>query len=216
MSDCRVVAIFKFALACVMALAITGCASTMSRVTTWEGNPDEAAQAATLKAPGAIRVLKVNGRSMTNFLMDDIALDYALLPGENQVVFTYKTIWAKKGVVDNGESKVHVVESKPQVVRFEVKPDSVYRFAFEKPASRTEAQAQMENFSAAIVSDTGQEVARSQVWTEKQEQAARTPVPSATGNAADAESGSALDRLKAIWPTATEEEKRAFLRWAFE
>jgi uncharacterized protein YccT (UPF0319 family) len=199
-----------------MALAITGCASTMSRVTTWEGNPDEAAQAATLKAPGAIRVLKVNGRSMTNFLMDDIALDYALLPGQNQVVFTYKTIWAKKGVVENGESKVDVVESKPQVVRFEAEPDSVYRFAFQKPTSRTEAQAQMENFSAAIVSDSGQEVARSQVWTQKKEPVARTSMPSATEDAASAGSGSALERLKAIWPTATEEEKRAFLRWAFE
>lgn len=72
---------------------------------------------------------------MTNYLMDDLALDYALLPGENQVVFTYKTIWAKTGVVQNGESKVHVIESEPQVVRFEAAPNETYRFEFDKPES---------------------------------------------------------------------------------
>jgi len=110
----------------LLLLVLSGCASSVSVVETWEGNPDAAANAAVLKAPGEIVVTRVNGRTMSNFLMDDLALDYALLPGENEVVFVYKTIWAKSEVVRNGESKVHVIESKPQVARFDAAAGETY------------------------------------------------------------------------------------------
>ena len=99
---------------------LAGCSSTMSNVQTWEGDAVDSSQAAVLESPGEIRVQQVNGRNLGNFLMDDLALNYELLPGENQVVFTYKTIWAKSGVVRNGESKVHVVETAPQAVMINV------------------------------------------------------------------------------------------------
>ena len=125
----RAVARVRAGLVAVVVLSLAGCASSVSVVETWEGNPAAASNAATLEAPGEIRVTRVNGRVMTNFLMDDLALDYALLPGENEVVFVYKTIWAKSTVVRNGESKVHVIESEPQVVRFEAEAGETYRFA---------------------------------------------------------------------------------------
>jgi uncharacterized protein YccT (UPF0319 family) len=198
---------------------VAGCSSAASKVETWEGDPTSAATAATLEAPGAIEVKQVNGRSMTNFLMDDLALDYALLPGENEVVFTYKTIWAKSGVVDSGESKVHVVKSEPQVVRFTAEPNAVYKFQYQKPETRQDAEAAMPAFTAAIVTNSGALVARSHAWTPRQV-ADRTPVssPAASGGSSEAEgsSGDALQRLKSIWATASEEQKKAFLRWAFE
>jgi hypothetical protein len=40
--------------------------------------------------------------------------------------------------------------------------------------------------------------------------------PPGTGVSGDAQSGSTLDRMKSLWGDATEEEKREFLRWAFE
>ena len=135
-------------LAGVLVLMLSACASSVSRVETWQGNPAAASEAAVLKAPGEIQVKNVNGRSMTNFLIDDLDLDYALLPGENQVVFTYKTIWANPGVVENGESKVFTVESDPQVVRFDARPNAVYHFEFDKPATRPEALAAMEEVRA--------------------------------------------------------------------
>lgn len=104
------------AMALVAMVLLAGCSSTMSNVQTWEGDAVDSSQAAVLESPGEIRVQQVNGRKLGNFLMDDLALNYELLPGENQVVFTYKTIWAKSGVVRNGESKVHVVETAPQAV----------------------------------------------------------------------------------------------------
>ncbi len=199
--------------ASVLVVALAGCSTSMTRVETWEGEPEEASQASTLKAPGAIKVTQVNGRNMSSFLMDDLALDYALLPGENEVVFTHKTIWAKSGVVENGESKVHVYLSEPQVVRFNADQDEVYRFSFPEPQSRAEAEQMAETFMATVVNEEGQAVATSQVWAPKPA-SDRTPIPAS--RAVDAADENALERLKAVWATATEDEKKAFLRWAFE
>jgi uncharacterized protein YccT (UPF0319 family) len=213
----RGVARVRAALAAVVVMSLVGCASSVSVVETWEGNPAAASNAATLEAPGEIRVTRVNGRAMTNFLMDDLALDYALLPGDNEVVFVYKTIWAKSGVVRNGESKVHVIESEPQVVRFEAEAGETYRFDFDQPESRQEAEQEMPEFSAEIVSLAGASVATSTVWDPSEQMtAARTPIPESTSESSLASGDNALEQLKTIWETASDEEKKAFLRWAFE
>lgn len=198
----------------LMALALTSvaaCSSSAVRLDTWKGNPEAAAQAATLKAPGSIEVIEVNGRSMKNYLMDDLALDYGLLPGENRVVFSYKSIWAKSGVVENGESKVHVYETEPQVVSFRAEPGAVYSFRFDKPETRGEAEQSLESFSASIVDASGTVVANSSAW-----EPARTPIPSVESVTSSGVEGDTLEVLKAVWATATEEEKKTFLRWAFE
>lgn len=198
---------------------LAGCSSTGTKIETWEGDPPSASSAATLEAPSAIVVEKVNGQSMTNFLMDDLALNYALLPGENEVVFTYKTIWAKTGVVENGESKVHVVKSEPQVVRFTAEPDAIYDFRFPEPQSRSDAEAMMPAFAASVVTAGGGVVAKSSVWS-PQQTVARTPVSSSgavvSGDHSEEADGNALKKLKSVWATASEEDKKAFLRWAFE
>jgi len=213
----RGVARVRAALAAMVVMSLVGCASSVSVVETWEGNPAAASNAATLEAPGEIRVTRVNGRAMTNFLMDDLALDYALLPGENEVVFVYKTIWAKSGVVRNGESKVHVIESEPQVVRFEAEAGETYRFDFDQPESRQEAEQEMPEFSAEIVSLAGASVATSTVWDPSEQMtAARTPIPESTSGSSLVSGDNALEQLKTILETASDEEKKAFLRWAFE
>lgn len=215
----RVVHVFRAALTVLALTVIAGCSTAVTKLETWEGNPSAAAEAATLKAPGAIRVTRVNGRSMTNYLMDDLALDYALLPGENEVVFTYKTIWAKSGVVENGESKVHVIKSEPQVVRFDASASETYRFEFDKPGSRRQAEQSMPEFSASIVNAEGEVVASSTDWSSARK-AERTPLSDGQASGGQGVSGgaetSSLERLKATWETASEQEKKAFLRWAFE
>jgi len=192
-------------------ISVTACSSTAARVDTWKGNPEDASQAATLKTPGAIEVMEVNGRTMTNFLMDDLALDYGLLPGENRVVFAYKSIWAKSGVVENGESKVHVYETEPQVVSFKAEPGVTYSFLFEKPKTRAEAEQMVGEFSASVVDSAGNVVASSSAW-----EPSRTPIPSVETVTVEGVEGDTLELLKAVWATATEEEKKSFLRWAFE
>ncbi|MDP4549027.1 MAG: DUF2057 family protein [Marinobacter sp.] len=213
MSMCHVGGFFKLALG-VLSLLVAGCASSLTRIDTWEGDIPAATEPAVLKAPGTIQVTEVNGRAMTNFLMDDLALDYGLLPGSNEVVFTYKTIWAKSGVVDDGESKVHVIETKPQVVRFDAEPGMTYQFSVEKPATRAEAEALSNDFSATIVTTGGASVAEASVWKGPAEN--RTPVFGGGEGNYGAGSGTTLEKMKRLWGEATDEEKKTFLRWAFE
>ncbi len=201
----------------VVATGMAGCSSSMTRVQTWEGKPMDASGVAVLEAPGEIQVAEVNGRSVTNFLMDDLALDYELLPGNNRIVFSYKTIWAKSTVVKNGESKVATVTSEPQVVDLVARAGETYRFRFDKPASRAEAEAMMADFSASIVSASGAVVATSSVYTgpERSDELLAGP---ASGTATSAAAGDVdtLETMKLLWQRATADEKREFLRWAFE
>ena len=217
MSMCHVPRLFKL-LAVLASVVMAGCASSVARVDTWEGQLPATTKPAVLQAPGEIQVISVNGRNMTNFLIEDLALDYGLLPGENEVVFRYKTIWAKAGVVRNGESKVHVIESSNQVARFTASPDAVYGFEFDKPASRQEAETMMESFSAKIVAGNGTVVAVSEEWDGQSRLTdSRTPVPaSGVESTGLPQEGGTLEKLKAIWADASDEDKKAFLRWAFE
>ena len=222
MSIYRVLVFFKkvrfSAMALVAMVLLAGCSSTMSNVQTWEGGAVDSSQAAVLESPGEIRVQQVNGRKLGNFLMDDLALNYELLPGENQVVFTYKTIWAKSGVVRNGESKVHVVETAPQAVMINAQAGDAYRFSFEPPANKSDAEAFANNFTADVVDGSGNVVATASAWDGQPagtRTAARAPVGSG-GEGESADSMGTLGELKSLWGQANEEERRAFLRWAFE
>ena len=207
---CHVGRLFKLAVI-AMSLFIAGCASSLTRIDTWEGDLPEATEAAVLKSPGNIQVTRVNGKSMQNYLMDDLALDYGLLPGNNEVVFTYKTIWAKSGVVSNGESKVHVVETEPQMVRFGAEPGAVYTFELKEPSNRKEAEALRDNFSASIVGVNGDVVARADAWSGRP--TARTPLSGADAGYSEAAPINTLEKLQTLWGQATEEEKKTFLRW---
>src|SRR5690554_7166085 len=206
MSMCHVSRVFKW-VALMLSVTLVGCASSLTRVDAWQGDPEGAGNPAVLKAPGEIQVAAINGRSMTRFMLDDLALDYGLLPGETEVVFTYKTIWARTGVVRDGESKVHTVESEQQVVRFDAQPGAEYRFRFDKPSSRQQAEAMMAGFTAAIIDSNGAVVAESGKWDESSRaSASRTPLTT-SGDGAGTESGSnTLGRLKALWEEASEED----------
>ena len=217
-------------------VVVSGCSSTgMSRVQTWEG--EASGDAAVLKAPSSVEVREVNGRKVGNFLMDDLAISYELLPGSNVVVFTHKTIWAKSGVVRNGESKVHVVESAPQQFVIDARPGEVYRFDVPEVTNRREAQQFAANFSAELITGDGSVVARSQPFEgypqEQEPQVASQPSSDPAGQDAEVtgrptgatmpnvqdEGGNrleTLDGLKVLWERASGDEKREFLRWAFD
>lgn len=199
-------------------IILSGCSSGMTRIQTWEGAAD-VGQVAILETPGEIRVQEVNGRPMPSFLVEDLGLDYELLPGQNQIVFTYRTIWARSGVVDNGESKVHVVETPRQILTIDAEPGATYRFEIDKPGTRAQAEASARDFSADLVDSAGQVVAESAARADAgvRNTATRVPLPdSRADNASAGASASTLDQLKSLWGEASEEEKRKFLRWAFE
>ena len=194
--------------------ALAGCAGTMSRVQTWDGEaPKEGV--AVLETSGEIRVTTVNDNSVTNFLLDDLDLDYELLPGKNRVVFIYRSIWAKTKKNEEHESPVHVVTSEPQVVTVDAQAGETYRLEVSrKPDSRREAQV----FAAApevfLQDGSGERVATAEPLADNEDQQQKIAGTDADG--APAAQGSALEQLKKLWGQATAEERQKFLGWALD
>ncbi|MBB5322182.1 DUF2057 family protein [Marinobacter oulmenensis] len=214
----RVSVILRLALLVLASAYIAGCASSAAQLNAWDGNPQGSANPAVLEAPGSIQVKSINGMSMQTYLLEDLALDYGILPGDAEVIFTYKSIWANPRVTDNDESSVSVVETEPQVVRFNARAGATYRFEFDKPDNRREAERMKDDFAVTVVSSNGSEVASSSEWDGRSmfDQSATSTAGTAGGNRTVLPQGNTLEQLKGLWEQANQEEKRTFLRWAFE
>ncbi|WP_404368328.1 DUF2057 family protein [Marinobacter sp.] len=191
----------------------------MKRVQTWDGEGASPEQVALLKAPGEINVRSVNGRSMGNFLVDDMALDYELQPGRNRVVFTHKTIWGKTTVVRDGESKVDVAVSEPQEVVINARAGEVYRFDLPELENLREARQFAAEPEIQVVNQSGEVVATASSWSPGSNRQAAGALDLSGSGRPEAPTGERLetiDALKLMWERASAEEKREFLRWAFE
>ena len=189
-----------------LVVVISGC-SSMTRVQTWEG-----------QAPSTITVSEVNGRSMDEFLLTDVAVDYQLLVGNNTVVFSHKTIWARPSGTGTGNARVAVIESEPQVVEFEARAGEVYRFEVPEVTDRREAEALAGAFRASIVDSAGNRVADAAPQgavraSEPSGPSARQP---AVPDAAAEERDDTLGALQNLWREASDEQRREFLRWALD
>ncbi|MBC7192203.1 DUF2057 family protein [Marinobacter sp.] len=194
-----------------LAAALVGCSGMLSRVQTWEGEtPEEGV--AILQTPGEIRVTAVNDKSVTNFLMDDLNLDYELLPGKNRIVFVYRSIWAKNEKTENGESPVHVVVSEPQVLTLDAQAGETYQLRTNrKPGNRREAQAFAAAPEVSLLDNSGKVVATAEPLPEEQSRVAVS-----RESEAPLAAGATLEQLKALWDQATAAERQAFLGWALD
>lgn len=192
-------------------LILAGCAGGLSKVQTWEGeNPGN--EVAVLETPGDIRVTRVNGHSVTNFLLDDLDLDYELLPGSSRVEFVYRSIWAKSRKTEGDERPVHVVASEPQIIRFEAVAGETYQLVtVQKPETRREAEVFAAAPEVTLVDPAGKVIARAEPLN-----ASEAAASAGEGGEAPSDDGSSLERLKAIWEKATAAERQEFLRWALD
>jgi uncharacterized protein YccT (UPF0319 family) len=197
-----------------LVVALAGCAGTLSRVQTWDGEaPKEGV--AILETSGEIRVTTVNDNSVTNFLLDDLDLDYELLPGKNRVVFIYRSIWAKTQRNDDHESPVHVVTSEPQVLTVDAKAGETYKLAVtRKPDSRREAQVFAAAPEIVLQDGAGEVLATAEQLADTEEQPPM--VAGAEGDGVSEAQGSTLEQLKILWDQATAEERQKFLGWALD
>jgi uncharacterized protein YccT (UPF0319 family) len=229
-------------LALTSLLVLAGCSVLSERVQTWEGPPASGNQVAVLKVPGNIEIESVNGKAQRNFLMNDIDLEYELLPGRNEIVLVHKTIWGKREVVEDGESKVHSVVTEPQRLVLDVSAGEVYSFDKPELDSRREAEKFARNPSLPVTDSSGRVVAdvspaassrpnpaayvaqkQSDPRTDRQAPQVSTPksavdaLPgSGSADGARGEKLETLEAMKVMWERASAEEKREFLRWAFD
>lgn len=79
------------------------CTHWPTPVPTWpeESAPDEASRAALLsrtallRVPGHLQLIRVDGRTVPEYLMQSVSFDYLLLPGERELEVRYDSLWAK-------------------------------------------------------------------------------------------------------------------------
>jgi len=206
----KLVAVFFF-------VGLTAC--TGKPVKTYDGDklPDD--QVALLNAVENIQVLQIDGKKMTKYLLSNIETNYALSPGKHRVVFIYTSVWAKT-LSSADESRSELVESKPQVVEFEAAAGDRLRFDFDHVDNVRDARVLAERFAANVVDANAEVVAASTVYNEEKEQelaAAKESVKQALAEPASYDQSlPALDAMKLLWEKSSAEDKKEFLKWAFQ
>jgi uncharacterized protein YccT (UPF0319 family) len=210
-------------LICLVAL-LSACSSN-KLVKTYPGEQLTEQAVGVLIAPEQITVLSVNGSPVTQYLLSNLEVRYALKEGENLVVFQYESIWSRARRDEETGSRVNVVKSEPLEVLIDVKAGEHYRFNFSPVSNQKEAEALAESFIARIVDAQRNLVAESvaagtyeqaelmRVKTEKTLLANKSAEKS---EASLAETETVIDRLKALWGEASSEEKKAFMVWVFQ
>lgn len=199
-------------LALVLAIAtLTACSATSRVVRTYEGEARPAGQVATILKPEDIKIESIDGVPVKSYLLDGFEMMYEILPGERTVAFRYESIWANPGRKENHEKQADVVQSEVRQVTFNAVAGRTYSFDFVRPNSRAEADRLAANFNATLTDQDGAQLAVSQDYAE--------PVKTLPLNSEVAPAGeklSNLDALKLLWEKTSAEEKKEFLRWAFE
>jgi len=216
-----------------LSLLLSGCA--VGPVQTWEGEKLAPEQSAVLKVPEDISIVSVNGKSMSSYLVNNMALDYLLKPGVTNVQFRYESVWAS-GTKEEGRNKPFIARSELREVTFDVAAGKTYAFAFEHPADRISATSVAQGFQASIVAD-GVVLANSMQPTAKMaapagavQNSASVAAPviasnatainsaaiNSTATAAPASSVGKMDAIKLLWGDLSAQEKKEFLRWAFK
>lgn len=208
----------------ILSLTLLGCTSDKI-VKTYEGKGLDEKSIAVLTAPENITILSVNGLDVQQYLLSNLNVNYGLKTGENLVVFKYESIWSRARRDEETGARVDVVESEPLEVLINAKPGEKYNFSFIAATNVREARELASGFSAQVLDKSKNLIAESMPVNTTKEQ----KVVSATKDqellleagsvkGGDLENGdkSVLDVLKSTWPSASAEEKKAFLVWVFQ
>lgn len=193
---------------------LAGCSSN-KLVKTYEGETLAEGQVAILTAGENIALLSVNGEQVPDYLLSNISVNYGLKPGENVVVFQYESIWGKAKRGEDGPS-AEVVESKPREVVINAKPGDKLAFVSGSAENVREARALAADFDADVINQKGKIVASSQDVREKKAARVAGQASANTQMNSAGEGLPALEAMKVLWSDLSAEEKKSFLKWAFQ
>lgn len=213
MNQCALM--LRLGLALLLVSVLSACASGKI-VKTYEGADPSLDQLAVLIAPKNIRVIAVDGVKMPTYMLSGIVTEYGLLPGEHLIEFDYESVWATSKADEEGrKSKSVVSESREAAIK--VLSGQKLTFRFVRPENVKEAEHFATNFTAEIVDAEGRVVA---VSADKGSFVA-SPTVASERPASDSvdliSAGEApLEALKALWSSASEEDRKSFLKWAFQ
>lgn len=207
-----------------LSVFLSACSSN-KLVKTYEGALLAESSVAVLTAPENITLLSVNGKAVTQYLLSNLEVSYALREGENLIVFQYESIWGKAIKDEETGSRAELVKSEPLEVLIDAQAGQRYNFSFLPASNVREAKILAASFVAQIVDENKNLVAESVAYglhqAEKDERKAKEQILLAEKTdkleqAKETESLSVIDQLKALWPQASPEQKKAFMVWVFQ
>lgn len=204
-----------------ISLVVVACSSG-TIVKTYEGDSMAKEQVAVLTAPENISLISVNGKKVPKYLLSSINVNYGLKPGTNVVVFGYESVWAIPGKTEDGQ-RSELAESGPKEVVIDAVAGAQYNFQFTEAENIREARELAQNFKAEIV-DANKTIVASSTDTgvyappvEKSANAILSRVAADSGSADDSSNKlPTLEGLKVLWKNASADDKKEFLKWAFE
>lgn len=174
-------------------LTLSACSNKLP-LTFYEGERN-LNEVATLYLPLEIDLLDVDERAVTLPLFLNSDYQAQFLPGKHRITVRYKTVW-KSALSGEGE----VVKSQPVRFDLEMKAGQTYRIPLADLHGHQSALNFVKNIQLNMLHN-GQQVAVSK------------PVERYRMQKTMAERQSHLDRLKANWRQASQEEKASFKTW---
>lgn len=199
----------------VLLLAMLAACSSNRLVQTYPGERLPNESLATLQVPDSIAMISVNGERVPDYLLSNISVKYGLKPGPNKLVFQYESVWAKARSGQDSERSEAVV-SKPREIDVTVKAGQVLSFKYASVENVRDARALAETFEAELVNKLGRVVARSHDVTEEKTQLAAGNTGTTVSNGSATDGLPALEAVKVLWKDLSQEDKKEFLRWAFQ
>ena len=202
----------------------------------YDGPERPTSEVTVVRVPETIEIMNINGQrpAGVNTLFSSGYKDLHLRPGTYQIVAFYKEIW------DTDSTTSHVVlRSEPVIFDVDGRPGSTYHLEYEAPANVEAARAFADNFSGwsrntasgerAPTRPSGTtrpglltgladapEPVSSVAPAGATPAASPAPVPAPAAAQAAGADADYLARLKVYWSQASDEERRAFLRWVYE
>lgn len=208
------------------AFLVSGCSSNKI-VKTYSGSTLPNQAISILTAPENITLLSVNEQAVPQYLLSNLDVNYGLKAGDNLIVFKYESIWSKTKRDEETGVRVETVESEPLSVVIPAKAGERYSFNFMSANNVREAREMAAHFVAQVVDEKQNLITESVLFSDYQKTVAdqQSKEKALELNEAVAEkitldqgsnNLSILERLKLIWPTASADEKKAFLVWVFQ
>ncbi len=228
-------------LALLLIVLLAGCQSSqVARL--YEGPERAAGDVVVVQVPETLEIISINGQRPAGVTNRIISGDRTLhlVPGSYEIIVFYKDIWTPLGATTH-----EVLRSKPVVYDIDGRAGESFQLAYEKPETYEAARELASDFSGwSLNSASGKRTATrpsnvsrpglfSGIAGDGVEQVSHvTPAGAAAAvePAADAKpvvttpvptnkatnDSAYLDMLKAYWSQASQEERRAFLRWIAE
>ena len=194
--------------------SVLAACSSNKLVKTYEGDALPTKDVATLEAGENISIVTVNGERVPDYLLSNISVNYGLKPGQNVIVFQYESIWGKAKKGKEG-ARSEVVESKLREVVINAKAGAKYSFRYENAGNLKDARLLAEGFEADIVNQKGKVLASSQDVQDRSAKSEQVAVSLGT-DTSRAEGLPAIEAIKVLWEDLSAEEKKSFLKWAFQ